>query len=56
MRQSARDFPKWKFSVQILPERHVGKRWYNPFDLTKVWPHNDYPLTNVVSCELNRKS
>src|SRR6202521_2008072 len=48
------DFPKWKFSVQILPESDVGKHWYNPFDLTKVWPHKDYPLIEVGVLELNR--
>ena len=49
-----RDFPKWRFSVQIMPEGDVGKRWYNPFDLTKVWPHKDYPLIEVGILELNR--
>jgi catalase len=48
------DFPKWKFSVQIMPESDVGKHWYNPFDLTKVWPHKDYPLIEVGILELNR--
>src|SRR5258708_16050514 len=48
------DFPKWKFSVQIMPESDVGKHWYNPFDLTKVWPHADYPLIEVGILELNR--
>jgi catalase len=48
------DFPKWKFSVQVMPERDVGKHWYNPFDLTKVWPHSDYPLIEVGILELNR--
>jgi len=48
------DFPKWKFSVQIMPESDVGKHWYNPFDLTKVWPHKDYPLIEVGVLELNR--
>jgi catalase len=48
------DFPKWKFSVQIMPENDVGKHWYNPFDLTKVWPHKDYPLIEVGVLELNR--
>jgi catalase len=48
------DFPKWKFSVQIMPESDVGKHWYNPFDLTKVWPHKDYPLVEVGILELNR--
>src|ERR1700742_3020297 len=48
------DFPKWRFSVQIMPESDVGRHWYNPFDLTKVWPHKDYPLIEVGILELNR--
>jgi catalase len=48
------DFPRWKFSVQIMPETDVDKHWYNPFDLTKVWPHKDYPLIEVGILELNR--
>src|ERR1700743_1941540 len=48
------DFPKWKFSVQVMPESDVGKHWYTPFDLTKVWPHQDYPLIEVGTLELNR--
>ncbi len=51
-----RDFPKWKLFVQIMPESDVGKHWYNPFDLTKVWPHSDYPLTEVGMMELNRNA
>jgi catalase len=48
------DFPKWKLFVQVMPEADVGKHWYNPFDLTKVWPHGDYPLIEVGVMELNR--
>jgi catalase len=48
------NFPRWKFSVQIMPEADVEKNWYNPFDLTKVWPHSDYPLMEVGLLELNR--
>ena len=40
--------------MQIMPESDVGKHWYNPFDLTKVWPHKDYPLIEVGVLELNR--
>jgi catalase len=47
-------FPKWKFYIQAMPESDVGKHWYNPFDLTKVWPHKDYPLIEVGVLELNR--
>ncbi|HTH99433.1 MAG TPA: catalase [Acidisoma sp.] len=48
------DFPKWDFKVQIMPEADAEKTPYNPFDLTKVWPHGDYPLIDVGVFELNR--
>jgi catalase len=48
------DFPKWTLFVQIMPEQDVDKHWYNPFDLTKVWPHADYPLIEVGVMQLNR--
>ena len=37
-----------------MPEADAGKHWYNPFDLTKVWPHGDYPLIEIGVMELNR--
>jgi catalase len=49
-----RDYPKWRFCVQIMPEADADKTPYNPFDLTKVWPHGDYPLIDVGVLELNR--
>ncbi len=48
------NFPRWKFYVQIMPEEEAEKTPYNPFDLTKVWPHGDYPLIEVGVMELNR--
>lgn len=48
------NFPKWKMMVQIMPEADAEKTPYNPFDLTKVWPHGDYPLIEVGELELNR--
>lgn len=48
------DFPKWKLFVQIMPEAKADSMPYNPFDLTKVWPHADYPLIEVGVLELNR--
>ena len=50
------DFPKWKLQVQIMPETDAEKVPYHPFDLTKVWPHGDYPLIDVGEFELNRNS
>jgi catalase len=49
-----REFPRWKVQVQIMPESDFGKHWYNPFDLTKVWPHGDYPPIDIGVLELNR--
>ncbi|PIT08476.1 catalase [Snodgrassella alvi] len=48
------DFPKWTMYIQIMPEADAEKVPYHPFDLTKVWPHGDYPLIEVGEFELNR--
>jgi len=47
------DFPKWTMKIQVMtPEQAKHFQW-NPFDLTKVWPHGDYPLIDVGVMELN---
>jgi catalase len=48
------EFPRWTMQVQIMPEMDAEKTPYNPFDLTKVWPHADYPVIEVGHFELNR--
>jgi catalase len=48
------DYPKWTFKVQIMPEKDAEHYRWNPFDLTKVWPHADYPLIDVGVLELNK--
>ena len=48
------DFPRWTLFVQVMPEKDAAKCPYNPFDLTKVWFHNDYPLIDAGVLELNR--
>jgi len=48
------ELPKWHFQVQVMPETDAEKTPYNPFDLTKVWPHGDYPMIDVGVMELNR--
>lgn len=48
------DFPRWKMCIQIMSEEDVVNCKYNPFDLTKVWLHKDYPLIEVGILELNR--
>ncbi len=47
-------FPSWTLFVQIMPEKEAGSYHLNPFDLTKVWPHGDYPMIEVGMLELNR--
>lgn len=48
------DFPSWTAKVQIMTEQQARDYQINPFDLTKVWPHNDFPLIEVGQLELNR--
>lgn len=48
------DFPKWRMCVQIMPQAEAKGYRFNPFDLTKVWSHKDYPLIEVGVLELNR--
>lgn len=49
-------FPRWTLQVQIMPEMDADKTPYNPFDLTKVWPHADYPPIEIGYMELNRNA
>tara|TARA_R110001606_G_C15404643_1_gene654162 strand:- start:40217 stop:41674 length:1458 start_codon:yes stop_codon:yes gene_type:complete len=48
------DFPRWNMQVQIMPELEADTYDVHPFDLTKVWPHKDYPLIDVGVFELNQ--
>jgi catalase len=48
------NYPKWTLFVQVMPEKDAATAPYHPFDLTKVWPHQDYPLIEVGELELNR--
>ncbi|MND28813.1 Catalase [compost metagenome] len=48
------DFPKWKLKIQIMTQEQAKTFRWNPFDLTKVWPHGDYPLIEVGVLELNQ--
>ncbi|MFC5698021.1 catalase [Pseudomonas sp. GCM10022186] len=48
------DFPRWTLSIQVMTEEQARKHPHNPFDLTKVWPHADYPLIEVGVMELNK--
>lgn len=46
-------FPSWTLNVQVMPFEDAETYRFNPFDLTKVWPHEDYPLIEVGRLELN---
>lgn len=48
------DFPSWSVKVQIMSEAQAKSYRINPFDLTKIWPHGDFPLIEVGQMELNR--
>ena len=48
------DYPRWRFCIQVMTEAQAEAAAFNPFDLTKVWPHADYPLVEVGVLELNR--
>lgn len=48
------DYPKWKLYIQVMTEEQAKELPYNPFDLTKVWYHDDFPLIEVGEIELNR--
>jgi catalase len=52
------DFPRWKLQVQIMTDAQADawsdRTGWNPFDLTKVWPHQDSPPIDVGTLELNR--
>ncbi len=52
----AGNFPRWKMHIQVMTEDEAKKTSYNPFDLTKVWPHGEFPLIEVGILELNRNA
>lgn len=49
------EYPAWKLEVQVMPVADAANYRFNPFDLTKVWPHEDYPRIEVGRMVLNRK-
>jgi catalase len=48
------DFPKWDMKIQVMTEEEAKKCSFNPFDLTKVWAHSEFPLMDVGVLELNK--
>ncbi|GAB4186950.1 MAG: catalase KatB [Wenzhouxiangellaceae bacterium] len=48
------NFPSWTVKIQIMSVEQAREYHINPFDLTKVWPHSDFPLQEIGRLELNR--
>jgi catalase len=49
----AKKFPKWNLSIQVMTREEAREFKWNPFDITKVWPHKEFPLIEVGEMELN---
>ncbi|MDG5799474.1 catalase [Marinilabiliaceae bacterium ANBcel2] len=50
----SKKFPSWTFYIQVMTEEQAKKFKWNPFDLTKIWPHSEFPLIEAGRMELNR--
>ena len=50
----AGEFPTWTVKIQVMPEKDAETYEWHPFDLTKVWPHADYPMMEIGKMEINR--
>ncbi len=48
------NYPSWTMKIQVMTDEEAENFPWNPFDLTKVWPHGDFPLQRVGKLELNR--
>lgn len=47
------DYPKWDLKIQVMTQEQAKNFKWNPFDLTKIWPHDEFPLINAGDIELN---
>lgn len=48
------DYPKWDVFVQIMTPEQAENYTWNIFDMTKVWPHGDFPLRQIGRLTLNQ--
>jgi len=48
------DFPKWNLKIQVMTKEQAKTFKWNPFDLTKIWPHKEFPLIDLGVMELNK--
>ena len=49
-----KEFPRWRVCIQVMTQAQAASFRWNPFDLTKIWPHAEFPLIEVGELELNR--
>ncbi|CAN5421125.1 catalase [soil metagenome] len=49
-----KDFPKWEMQIQIMTNHQAKAFAFNPFDITKIWPHKEFPVIKVGILELNQ--
>jgi len=49
-----KEFPQWHLKIQVMTHEQAKSFPFNPFDLTKVWPHADFPMMDVGTVELNQ--
>ena len=50
---AGKDYPKWTLKIQVMTDAQAEKFKWNPFDVTKVWPHKEFPLIEAGVMELN---
>jgi catalase len=48
------EYPVWNFSIQVMEPEQAEKYGRAVFDITKVWPHKDFPLIPVGKMTLNK--
>jgi catalase len=48
------EFPSWNAYIQVMSFEEAEKASFNPFDVTKIWPHKQYPLIPVGKFTLNK--
>jgi len=48
------DYPEWIMYAQVMTAEQAANYKWNIFDMTKVWPHADFPLQPMAKLTLNR--
>ena len=48
------DYPSWTVKIQVMTEEQARQASFDPFDVTKVWPHAEFPLIEVGTLTLDR--